>query len=157
MSRRRQATRRPVATDAKFNSTLVARLVNTVMCSGKKSTAQRIVYGAFDQIAEKNPATTPLEILQRAVDNAKPRLEIKPRRVGGATYQVPIEVASDRQFALALRWLVDFADARKGIPMKAALAAEILEAYQGQGNAIRKRDEVHKMAQANKAFAHFRW
>ena len=157
MSRRRQASRRPVATDAKFNSTLVARLVNTVMCSGKKSTAQRIVYGAFDQIAEKNPATTPLEVLQRAVDNAKPRLEIKPRRVGGATYQVPIEVASDRQFALALRWLVDFADARKGIPMKAALAAEILEAYQGQGNAIRKRDEVHKMAQANKAFAHFRW
>lgn len=157
MSRRRQATRRPVATDAKFNNTLVARLVNTVMCSGKKSTAQRIVYGAFDTIAEKNPATTPLEILQRAVDNAKPRLEIKPRRVGGATYQVPIEVASDRQFALALRWLVDFADARKGVPMKAALAAEILEAYQGQGNAIRKRDEVHKMAQANKAFAHFRW
>lgn len=157
MSRRRQATRRPVATDAKFNSTLVSRLVNTVMHSGKKSTAQRIVYGAFDQIAEKNPATTPLEILQRAVDNAKPRLEIKPRRVGGATYQVPVEVASDRQFALALRWLVDFADARKGTPMKAALAAEIMEAYQGQGNAIRKRDEVHKMAQANKAFAHFRW
>jgi small subunit ribosomal protein S7 len=98
-----------------------------------------------------------VEILQRAVDNAKPRLEIKPRRVGGATYQVPIEVASERQFALALRWLVDFADARKGIPMKQALAVEILEAYQGQGNAIRKRDEVHKMAQANKAFAHFRW
>jgi small subunit ribosomal protein S7 len=157
MSRRRQASRRPVASDAKFNSTLVSRLVNTVMSSGKKSTAQRIVYGAFENIAEKNPATTPLEILQRAVDNAKPRLEIKPRRVGGATYQVPVEVASERQFALALRWLVDFADARKGIPMKAALAAEILEAYQGQGNAIRKRDEVHKMAQANKAFAHFRW
>ena len=157
MSRRRQATRRPIQSDAKFNSTLVSRLVNTVMNSGKKSTAQRIVYGAFDTIAEKNPATTPLEILQRAVDNAKPRLEIKPRRVGGATYQVPVEVASERQFALALRWLVDFADARKGQPMKAALAAEILEAYQGQGNAIRKRDEVHKMAQANKAFAHFRW
>jgi len=157
MSRRRQATRRPVQSDAKFSSTLVSRLVNTVMKSGNKSTAQRIVYGAFDSIAEKNPATNPLEILQRAVDNAKPRLEIKPRRVGGATYQVPIEVASDRQFALALRWLVDFADARKGIPMKQALAAEILEAYQGQGNAIRKRDEVHKMAQANKAFAHFRW
>jgi small subunit ribosomal protein S7 len=157
MSRRRQATRRPIQSDAKFNSTLVSRLVNTVMIGGKKSTAQRIVYGAFDQIAEKNPATNPLEILQRAVDNAKPRLEVKARRVGGATYQVPVEVASDRQFALALRWLVDFADARKGQPMKEALAAEILEAYQGQGNAIRKRDEVHKMAQANKAFAHFRW
>ena len=98
-----------------------------------------------------------MEILQRAVDNAKPRIEIKARRVGGATYQVPLEVPSDRQAALALRWLVDFADARKGTPMNEALAAEIMEAYQGQGNAIRKRDDVHKMAQANKAFAHFRW
>ncbi len=143
--------------DAKFSNTLVSRLVNTVMQSGKKSIAQRIVYGAFEQISEKNPASNPLEVLQRAVDNAKPRLEVKPRRVGGATYQVPVEVTSDRQFALAMRWLVDFADARKGMPMKEALAAEILEAYAGQGNAIRKRDDVHKMAQANKAFAHFRW
>src|SRR5439155_2219941 len=132
MSRRRRAVKRPLVEDAKFHSALVTRLVNTVMIGGKKTTAQRIVYGAFDEIAEKNPATNPLEILQRAVDNAKPRLEIKPRRVGGATYQVPIEVASERQFALALRWLVDFADARKGIPMKQALAVEILEAYQGQ-------------------------
>jgi len=157
MSRRRQAVRRPIIKDAKFNSTLVTRLVNTVMKQGSKSVAQRIVYGAFDQIVEKNPATNPLDVLQRAVDNAKPRLEVKARRVGGATYQVPLEVPTDRQFSLALRWLVDFADSRKGIPMKEALAAEILEAYQGQGNAIRKRDEVHKMAQANKAFAHFRW
>jgi small subunit ribosomal protein S7 len=137
-----------MAKDGKFQSTLVTRLVNTVMISGKKSTAQRIVYGAFDNISEKNPASNPIEILQRAVE---------ARRVGGATYQVPLEIPSDRQNALALRWIVDFADARKGTPMKAALAAEILEAYQGQGNAIRKRDEVHKMAQANKAFAHFRW
>ncbi len=157
MSRRRQANKKPLAEDAKFHSPLVTRLVNTVMISGKKSLAQRIVYGAFDQILVKNPASSPLEILQRAVDNAKPRLEVKPRRVGGATYQVPVEVPTDRQLALAMRWLVDFADARKGIPMKEALAAEIMEAFQGQGNAIRKRDEVHKMAQANKAFAHFRW
>lgn len=157
MSRRRQAVKRPLVEDSKFHSTLVSRLVNTVMVSGKKSTAQRIVYGAFDQIAEKNPASNPLEILQRAVDNAKPRLEVKPRRVGGATYQVPMEVPVERQLSLAMRWLVDFADARKGVAMKEALAAEILEAFQGQGNAIRKRDEVHKMAQANKAFAHFRW
>jgi small subunit ribosomal protein S7 len=157
MSRRRQATRRPIAKDAKFNSTLVTRLVNTVMQSGNKSVAQRIVYGAFDELIAKNPATNPLEVLQRAVDNAKPRLEVKARRVGGATYQVPLEVPTDRQFSLALRWIVDLSDARKGVPMKEALAAEILEAYQGQGNAIRKRDEVHKMAQANKAFAHFRW
>ena len=157
MSRRRQATRRTITPDGKFQSTLVSRLVSTVMISGKKNTAQNIVYGAFDSISEKNPASNPIEILQRAVDNAKPRIETKPRRVGGATYQVPLEIPSDRQNALALRWIVDFADARKGTPMKAALAAEILEAYQGQGNAIRKRDEVHKMAQANKAFAHFRW
>jgi small subunit ribosomal protein S7 len=157
MSRRRQATKRPVTRDGKFNSVLVSRLVNTIMKGGNKSTAQRIVYGAFNQIAEKNPTNTPVEILQRAVDNAKPRIETKARRVGGATYQVPMEVTPDRQASLALRWLVDFADARKGMPMREALAAEILEAYQGQGNAIRKRDDVHKMAQANKAFAHFRW
>ena len=157
MSRRRQATRRAIAKDAKFNSTLVTRLVNTVMQGGNKSVAQRIVYGAFEELIAKNPTTNPLEVLQRAVDNAKPRLEVKARRVGGATYQVPLEVPNDRQFSLALRWIVDLSDARKGVPMKEALAAEILEAYQGQGNAIRKRDEVHKMAQANKAFAHFRW
>ena len=157
MSRRRRAVSRPVPKDAKFNSALVTRLVNTVMKGGNKSVAQRIVYGAFDELVAKNPATSPLEVLQRAVDNAKPRLEVKARRVGGATYQVPLEVPTDRQFSLALRWLVDDADARKGVPMKEALAAEIVEAYQGQGNAIRKRDEVHKMAQANKAFAHFRW
>jgi small subunit ribosomal protein S7 len=157
MSRRRRAVKRPLVEDAKFHSPLVTRLVNTVMIGGKKTTAQRIVYGAFDEIATKNPNTNPLEILQRAVDNAKPRLEVKPRRVGGATYQVPMEVPVDRQLSLAMRWLVDFADARKGQAMKEALAAEIMEAFQGQGNAIRKRDEVHKMAQANKAFAHFRW
>ena len=157
MSRRRQAVKKPLAEDAKYHSPLVTRLVNTVMICGKKTVAQRIVYGAFDHIATKNPSTNPLEVLQRAVDNAKPRLEVKARRVGGATYQVPLEVPVDRQLALAMRWLVDFADARKGQPMKEALAAEIMEAFQGQGNAIRKRDDVHKMAQANKAFAHFRW
>src|ERR1043165_300155 len=157
MSRRRQALKRPVLKDAKFHSPLVTRLVNTVMERGKKTVAQKIVYSAFDQIAAKNPSTNPLEVLQRAVDNAKPRLEVKARRVGGATYQVPLEVPPDRQFSLALRWVVDFADTRKGIPMKDALAAEILEAYQGQGNAIRKRDEVHKMAQATKDFVLFPW
>ena len=157
MSRRRQAERRPLVDDPKFHSPLVTRLVNTVMLSGKKNTAQRIVYGAFDRIAEKNPQSNPLEILQRAVDNAKPRIETKARRVGGATYQVPMEISNDRQLSLAVRWLVNLADSRKGTPMENALASEIMDAYQGQGNAIRKRDEVHKMAQANKAFAHFRW
>jgi small subunit ribosomal protein S7 len=143
--------------DARFHSPLVTRLVSTVMSGGKKTVAERIVYDAFDRIVEKNPNSNPLEILQRAVDNVKPRLEVKARRVGGATYQVPLEVPTDRQLGLAVRWLVDFADARKGTPMRDALAAEIMDAYQGQGNAIRKRDDVHKMAQANKAFAHFRW
>jgi len=157
MSRRRQAEKRPATGDAKYNSTLVSRLVSTIMVAGKKTTAQRIVYGAFDNIAEKLPQVSPVEVLQRAVDNAKPRIETKARRVGGATYQVPLEIPADRQTALAMRWMVNFADARKGLPMKDALANEIMEAYQAQGNAIRKRDEVHKMAQANKAFAHFRW
>ncbi|MDH7501634.1 MAG: 30S ribosomal protein S7 [Verrucomicrobiota bacterium] len=157
MSRRRRAIKRDVLPDPKYNSSLVSRLVDVVMKCGKKTVAEKIVYGAFDEIVSKNPAANPLEILQRAIDNAKPRLEVKPRRVGGATYQVPLEVPPDRQISLAMRWIVDFADGRKGIPMRQALAAEILEACQGQGNAIRKRDEVHKMAQANKAFAHFRW
>ena len=157
MSRRRRAEKRPLNADPKFNSPIVTRLVNTVMERGKKSVAQRLVYGAFDRIIEKNPASNPLDILQRAVDNAKPRLEVKARRVGGATYQVPLEVAPDRQASLAVRWIVDFADKRKGVPLQEALATEIMDAYQGQGNAIRKRDEVHKMAEANKAFAHFRW
>jgi small subunit ribosomal protein S7 len=157
MSRRRQADKRSIIPDAKYNSALVGRLVNTVMKSGKKNLAQRIVYGALDSLAEKNPGANALEILQRAIDNAKPRIETKARRVGGATYQVPMEVTVDRQLSLAMRWVVGFADDRKGIPMKEALAAELMEAYQGQGNAIRKRDDVHKMAQANKAFAHFRW
>jgi small subunit ribosomal protein S7 len=157
MSRRRQAVKRSIIADAKFNSVLVGRLVNTVMFSGKKNTARRIVYGAIEALAEKSPGVDPIEVVQRAVDNAKPRIETKARRVGGATYQVPMEVTADRQTSLAMRWIVGYADDRKGIPMKEALAAELLEAYQGQGSAIRKRDDVHKMAQANKAFAHFRW
>jgi small subunit ribosomal protein S7 len=143
--------------DAKYQSTLVSLLVNVVMQRGEKSISQRIVYGALDHIARKNPANDPLEILQRAVDNVKPRLEVKARRVGGATYQVPLEVPTERQIALAMRWIVKLANKRKGIPARQGLAIEIMEAYQGQGGAIRKRDEVHKMAQANKAFAHFRW
>ena len=118
---------------------------------------RRIVYGAFDQIVEKQEGTTALEVLERAVENAKPRLEVKSRRVGGATYQVPMEVTGARSEALALRWIVQFAKSRKGTPMGNALAKEIMEAYEGEGSSIRRRDEVHRMAQANKAFAHFRW
>ena len=157
MARRRQAVKRKVVADPRYESVLVSRLVNTVMRDGKKGVAERIVYGALDQVSEKNEHLSALEIFERAIDNAKPRLEVKARRVGGATYQVPVEVSPDRQGALAVRWLVNYADRRRGIPMQDALAQEILDAHQGQGSAIRRRDEVHKMAQANKAFAHFRW
>ena len=157
MSRRRRAVKRKIVADPKYGSSLVARLVSILMVQGKKSIAQKVVYGAMDTLGEKNPAASPLDLLQRAVDNAKPRLEVKPRRVGGATYQVPMEVTTDRQNGLAIRWIVKFASARKGVPMADALANEIMDAYQGQGSSIRRRDEVHKMAQANKAFAHFRW
>src|SRR5258707_5243060 len=136
MSRRRQATRRPSIKDAKFNSTLVSRLVNTVMICGKKTVAQGIVYGAFDEIAEKNPATNPLDVLQRAVDNAKPRLEVKARRVGGATYHVPLEVPPDRQLALALRSPLDFADARKGIPIRVVHPSALIERHHARRNGI---------------------
>ena len=139
MSRRRQATKRPLTPDGKYNSPIVARLVNTIMIGGKKSTAQRIVYRAFEKLSEKNPTTSPVEVLQRAVDNAKPRIETKARRVGGATYQVPMEVAPARAVALAFRWIVGYASARKG-SFKKALATELKEAAAGQGNAIKKRE-----------------
>ena len=157
MSRRRRAVKREIYPDVQFGSRLVGRLVNTVMKRGKRSVAQRIVYGAFDQIIDKHEGVTALEVLERAVENAKPRLEVKSRRVGGATYQVPMEVSGDRSEALALRWIVSVAKSRKGSPMGNALAKEIMEAYEGEGSTIRRRDEVHRMAQANKAFAHFRW
>ena len=157
MSRRRRAVHRPIAEDGKYHSVLVARLINKVMKWGQKSKAQKIVHGAFDILAEKNPGVEPMAIVQRAIDNVKPRLEVKARRVGGATYQVPLEVPVDRQISLAIRWIVSLADARKGMPMKNALANEISEAAQGQGSAIRKRDALHRMAQANTAFAHVRW
>ena len=157
MARRRRAEKRDVAPDARYGSKLVTLLVNFTMRKGKKSVAEKIVYGAFDKIAAEIQGANPLEILERAVGNARPRLEVKSRRVGGATYQVPLDIGGNRQVALALRWLVDFSHARKGVLMMDALATEIREASDGQGSCIRKRDEMHKMAQSNKAFAHFRW
>ena len=156
MARRRRAEKRPVIPDPQYNSELVARVINSLMRSGKKSTAEHIVYGAM-KVIEERMGQDPLEILVRAIDNVKPRVEVKSRRVGGATYQVPIEVSRDRQLALALRWLVQFSKARRGIPMRKAFAAELMEAYQNQGNAIKRREDTHKMAQANKAFAHYAW
>jgi small subunit ribosomal protein S7 len=157
MSRRRRTIRKEVKKDARYASPLVARLINTVMRQGSKSVAEGIVYTAIDKSREGTDTVDPLEILNKAIENVRPRLEVKSRRVGGATYQVPMEVAMDRQIALAMRWIVNFAKARKGIPMERALANEIKEASLGQGSAIKKRDDMHKMAQANRAFAHFRW
>ena len=142
--------------DLRYNSPLVTRMINTVMRCGKKSTAERIVYGAFEIIAEKNKDKGPLAVVSQAMDNIKPKLEVKSRRVGGANYQVPVEVATERQEALALRWVIDFANARKGGMMQ-ALAAEILDAANNTGSAVKKREDMHKMAQANRAFAHYRW
>ena len=157
MARRRRATKRITLGDSRYGSPMVTRLINTVMRSGKKSTAESIVYTAIEKCREGSDAVDPLDVLTKALDNVRPRLEVKSRRVGGATYQVPMEVPSDRQYALAMRWLVTFASKRKAVPMKEALAIELKDAAAGQGNAIKKRDEMHKMAQANRAFAHFRW
>lgn len=157
MSRRRRVIHKEVRLDSRYASPLVARLITTIMRQGGRSVAERIVYTAIDKTREGTETVDPLETLNKAIENARPRLEVKSRRVGGATYQVPIEVSHDRQVALALRWIVNFAKNRKGIPMKDALANELRDAAAGQGNAIKKRDDMHKMAQANRAFAHFRW
>jgi small subunit ribosomal protein S7 len=145
-----------VKVDSCYASPAVARLIDTVMRSGQKSLAERIVYEAIERSREGSDAVDPLDSLHKALDNAKPRLEVKSRRVGGATYQVPIEVSADRQISLAMRWLVNYAKNRRGT-MTDNLAAEIKDAAAGQGNVIKKRDDTHKMAQANRAFAHFRW
>ena len=157
MSRRRRVIKKTEKFDSRYGSPVVARLINTIMKNGKKSLAERIVYSAIEKTREGSDAVDPLEPLHKAIDNVKPRLEVKSRRVGGATYQVPMEVPPHRQLALAMRWIVGFAAKRKGVPMVDALAAELKEAAAGQGNAIKKRDDTHKMAQANRAFAHFRF
>lgn len=143
--------------DPLYENAVVGRLVNIVMERGKKSLASRIVYKAIEVVNEGSSNADPLDILLRAVENVKPKIEVKSRRVGGATYQIPMEVPADRQLALALKWISDSAAKRKGVPMSKALAMELKEAAVGQGNAIRKRDDVHRMAQANRAFAHLRW
>jgi small subunit ribosomal protein S7 len=126
------------------------------MSSGKKSTAEKIVYGALSQIEEQTQ-NDPLEFVEQALDNVRPRLEVKSRRVGGATYQVPIEVSDDRQVTLALRWIIQYSRARKGVPMAQALAGELMDAYKNTGASVKKREDTFKMAQANRAFAHYRW
>jgi small subunit ribosomal protein S7 len=157
MARRKRVYKKADLRDARYDSSVVAKLVNRLMYDGSRSTAERIVYAAIDKVNDGAQTIDPLEILNRAVENAKPRVEVKSRRVGGATYQVPLEVSPDRQEALAMRWIVNAARGRRGTPMHIALANEIRDASTNQGVVVRKRDETHKMAQANRAFAHFRW
>ena len=154
--RRHKAEAREILPDPKYKSKVVSKFMNMMMERGKKSIAERIVYGAFEQAAKK-VGKEPLETFQKALDNTRPLVELKSRRVGGATYQVPIEVRQDRGISLAMRWIRDFARGRKGKPMVDKLAAEIIDAYNNTGSAVKKREDIHKMAEANKAFSHFRW
>ncbi|MBE6138360.1 MAG: 30S ribosomal protein S7 [Firmicutes bacterium] len=154
--RKRRAVKRDVLADPIYNSKLVTKLINTVMLDGKKGTAQKIIYEAFDMIKEKT-GSEPNEVFEKAMENIQPALEVKSRRVGGANYQVPIEVKPDRARALALRWLTQYARLRGGHSMAENLANEIIDASNGVGAAVKKREDTHRMAEANKAFAHYRW
>ena len=156
MPRRGQVAKRDVLVDPLYNSKLVTRLVNSVMLDGKKGVAQKIVYGAFDIIREKT-GEEPLDVFEKALENIMPSLEVKARRVGGATYQVPIEVRPERRQTLGLRWLTTYARARGEKTMKERLAGEIMDAANNTGSAVKKREDTHKMAESNKAFAHYRW
>ena len=155
MSRKGSAPQREILPDPKHGSQTIARFINMVMLSGKKSVAEKIVYGAMDVIGEKNPNA--LELVEKALDNVSPAVEVKSRRVGGATYQVPVEVRASRRQTLAMRWVIDAAAARSEKSMSQRLASELLEASENRGAAVRKREDTHRMADANKAFAHYRW
>ena len=157
MSRKGNTPQRSVLPDPKHGSETIARFINMVMKSGKKSVAEKIVYGAMDVITEKNSSANAIELVQKALDNVAPAVEVKSRRVGGATYQVPVEVRSSRKMALAMRWLIDSARKRGENTMPKKLAAELIDASENRGGAIKKREETHRMAEANKAFAHYRW
>ncbi len=156
MPRRSRAVKRTITPDAKYRSQEIAKFIHKVMLDGKKSKAERIVYEALD-IVEKELKKNPLDVFEQAVRNATPAVEVKPRRVGGATYQVPIDIRADRRLALAMRWLLASARARKGKPMSERLAIELMDAFRGQGTTIKKREDTHRMAEANKAFVHYRW
>jgi small subunit ribosomal protein S7 len=156
MPRRRVVEKRKILPDPKFQDRLVAKFINDLMRQGKKSTAEQICYGAFEQV-ETKLKDDPLKVFKKALDNVKPVVEVKRRRVGGATYQVPVEVRQDRRVALAMRWLIEYSRSRGEKTMMEKLAGEIMDAAANRGNAVKKREDTHKMAEANKAFAHYRW
>ncbi|MCM8773568.1 MAG: 30S ribosomal protein S7 [Candidatus Omnitrophica bacterium] len=154
--RRRRAAVREIKPDSKYNSEIIGHFINIIMLKGKKSIAQKIVYGAFDYVKEKLN-DDPLKIFNTALENARPRLMVRPRRIGGATYQVPIEVPKDKGLSVALRWIRDVARGKKGKKMSIKLAEEIINAYKNEGAVIKKKEDTHKMAESNRAFAHFKW
>jgi len=156
MPRRREVPKRVIHPDPKFGDRLVSKFVNVVMERGKKSTAESIIYGAFEMV-EKKTQEDPVKVFKKALENVKPQVEVRSRRVGGANYQVPVEVRPERKIALAFRWLRDYARERGERTMRDCLAGEIMDAAQGRGGAVKKRDDTHRMAEANKAFAHYRW
>jgi small subunit ribosomal protein S7 len=156
MSRRREVPKRKITPDPKYKDKLVAKFTNCLMLSGKKSVAEGILYGALD-IIQSRFKEDPIEVFRKALDNVKPKLEVKSRRVGGANYQVPVEVRPERRVALAMRWLVGYSRTRGEKTMRERLAAELVDASQNRGTAVKKKDDTHKMADANKAFAHYRW
>ncbi len=157
MPRRKVIEKRQVTPDPRFNSVLVSKFTNGIMERGKKSVAQRIFYDAMDIVAAKMTDEDPMTVFEEAMDKVRPKVEVKSRRVGGATYQVPMEVRQTRRNALAIRWIIDYAKSRSGRAMSEKLAAEIMDAYNNRGAAVKKRDDTHRMAEANKAFAHYRW
>ncbi len=156
MPRRKAAVKREVLPDPKFHDVVVTRFINTLMLDGKKSIAERVLYGSFDVVRDRM-GRDPLEVFKKALDNVKPHVEVKSRRVGGSTYQVPVEVRSERRNALAMRWLVGYARDRSEKTMEERLANEFIDAFNNRGGAVKKREDTHRMAEANKAFAHYRW
>ena len=157
MSRRRRAEKRKTAPDPVYNSVVLAKFINKIMQHGKRSTAQKVVYGALEDFAKKAKQEDPLAAFEQALENAKPSLEVKSRRIGGATYQVPIEIPTDRRTSLAMRWIIAHARKKPGRSMKQSLSMELNDCYNQQGTTIKKKDDTHRMAEANKAFAHYRW
>ena len=155
--RRRRVIREDIQPDPRYNNKIVQKLINNIMYDGKKSIAERVVYDAFDLMKKSAGINDVLTVFHKAMDNVRPHVELKARRVGGATYQIPIEVRHDRGMALAMRWLRTAARSRRGAPMAKRLADELMSAYKGEGSAVKKREETHKMAEANRAFAHYRW
>ena len=157
MPRRKIVSKKQIKPDARFNNVLVSKFINGIMLSGKKSIARKVFYGAMDIVESKITDADPMTVFEKAMDRVRPRVEVKSRRVGGATYQVPIEVRPERRNALAIRWLVGFSKKRSGKAMADKLAAELMDAYNDRGASVKKREDTHKMADANKAFAHYRW